>query len=158
MGKRNRILCGILCCMELAQARRSWHIALRSSHRSDRTLEVYLLALDQLIEWLTDEGHSMEVTEITPNDLRLFIVHMLAAPASMDPRWFVPPGTDLPETISMPTPRTPREDQQEQWVRDLEIDPDLYWPPDAKRGLTQTFPGITLDPRKMLAQRGIELP
>jgi ribonuclease Z len=81
-----------------------------------------------------------------------------AAPASMDPRWFVAPGADLPETISMPTPRIPREDQQEQWVRDLEIDPDLYWPPDAKRGLTQTFPGITLDPRKMLAQRGIELP
>ncbi len=75
--------------MELAQARRSWHIALRSSHRSDRTLEVYLLALDQLIEWLTDEGHSMEVTEITPNDLRLFIVHMLdtRSPATAKQRY-----------------------------------------------------------------------
>jgi ribonuclease Z len=81
-----------------------------------------------------------------------------ASPASMDPRWFVPPGADLPETLSMPTPRLPREEQQEQWVRDLEIDPDLYWPPDAKRPLTQQWPGITLNPREMLAQRGIEIP
>jgi ribonuclease Z len=81
-----------------------------------------------------------------------------AAPATMDPRWFVAPGEEMPETISMPTPRIPREDQQEQWVRDLEIDPDLYFPPDAKRPMVQQWPGITLDPRKMLAQRGIELP
>jgi site-specific recombinase XerD len=75
--------------MELAQARKSWRIALRSSHRSDRTLEVYLLALDQLIEWLTDEGHSMEVTEITPNDIRLFIGYMLdtRSPATAKQRY-----------------------------------------------------------------------
>jgi ribonuclease Z len=76
----------------------------------------------------------------------------------MDPRWFVPPGADLPETMAMPTPRLPREDQQEQWVRDLEIDPDLYWPADAKRPLTQQWPNITLNPREMLKQRGIEIP
>jgi ribonuclease Z len=84
-----------------------------------------------------------------------------AAPATMDPRWFMPPGTplaDLPETMSMPTPRIPREDQQEQWVRDLEIDPDLYWPPDAKRPLTQKWPNLTLNPREMLKARGIEIP
>ena len=53
-----------------------------------------------------------------------------AAPANMDPRWFVPPGADLPDTISMPEPKLPREDQQEQWLRDLEIDPEsdtLLW-------------------------------
>jgi len=81
-----------------------------------------------------------------------------AAPASMDPRWLVPPGAELPETLSMPTPRNPRENQQEQWVRDLEIDPDLYFPPDANRELVQQWPGITLNPREMLAQRGIDLP
>ncbi len=78
----------------------------------------------------------------------------------MDPRWFMPPGTpiaDLPETMSMPTPRIPREDQQEQWVRDLEIDPDLYWPPDAKRPLTQKWPSLTLNPREMLKARGIDI-
>ena len=79
-----------------------------------------------------------------------------AAPATMDPRWFVPPGADLPDTISMPEPKMPREEQQEQWLRDLEIDPDLYMPPDAKRRLTQKWPGITLDPREMLKSRGID--
>ncbi len=80
-----------------------------------------------------------------------------AAPASMDPRWFVPPGADLPDTISMPTPRIPRETQQEQWVRDLEIDPNLYTPPHAKRDLTQKWPGITMNPREMLKARGIDI-
>jgi ribonuclease Z len=79
-----------------------------------------------------------------------------AAPASMDPRWFVPPGEKLPETIAFPTPTMPREVQQEQFVRDLEIDPNLYWPPDAKRGLTQKYPNITLNPREMLKARGID--
>ena len=43
-------------------------------------------------------------------------------------------------------------------MRDLEIDPDLYWPPDAKRSLTQKWPNITLNPREMLKARGIEIP
>jgi hypothetical protein len=43
-------------------------------------------------------------------------------------------------------------------VRDLEIDPDLYTPADAKRPLTQKWPGITMNPREMLKARGIELP
>jgi ribonuclease Z len=80
-----------------------------------------------------------------------------AAPASMDPRWFVPEGEKLPETIEFPTPRRPRETQQEQFVRDLEIDPKLYYPEDAYREPTQTWPGITLNPREMLKARGIEV-
>ena len=105
-------------------------------------------------------GPDVQVINVTKDAIwsREASIPKNAAPASMDPRWFVPPGADLPETITMPTPRLPREEQQEQWVRDLEIDPDLYWPPDAKRGLTQQWPGITLNPREMLAQRGIEIP
>lgn len=80
-----------------------------------------------------------------------------AAPASMDPRWFVPPGQGLPDTIDFPTPRNPRENQQEQFVRDLEIDPAKYYPEDAFREPTQTWPGITINPKEMLAERGIEL-
>jgi len=80
-----------------------------------------------------------------------------ASPASMDPRWFVPPGESLPETISFPQPTIPREAQQEQWVRDLEIDPNLYWPSDAKRPLTQKYPNVTLNPREMLKARGIDI-
>jgi hypothetical protein len=80
-----------------------------------------------------------------------------AAPASMDPRWFVSSGKGLPESIEFPTPRNLRENLQEQFVRDLELDPALYYPPDAYRPQTQTWPGITINPREMLAQRGIEL-
>ncbi len=80
-----------------------------------------------------------------------------AAPASMDPRWFVKPGEKLPETIEMPTPRMPREKQQEQFVRDLEIDPKKYYPDDAYRKPTQQWPGITLNPREMLKARGIDI-
>ena len=75
----------------------------------------------------------------------------------MDPRWFVPSGQGLPDSIDFPTPRKPRESQQEQFVRDLEIDPAKYYPADVFREPTQTWPGITIDPREMLAQRGIEL-
>lgn len=80
-----------------------------------------------------------------------------AAPASMDPRWFVAPGEKLPDEIKFPTPRMPREDQQEQFVRDLEIDPHKYYPPDAYREPVQTWPGVTLNPREMLKARGIEI-
>ncbi|WP_018698277.1 guanitoxin biosynthesis MBL fold metallo-hydrolase GntH [Amorphus coralli] len=80
-----------------------------------------------------------------------------AAPAAMDPRWFLKPGEALPETISLPTPRLPREEQQEQFVRDLEIDPHKYYPPDVYRKPVQTWPGVTLNPREMLAARGIKV-
>lgn len=79
-----------------------------------------------------------------------------AAPASMDPRWFAGPGGKLPDKIEFPTPKLPREEQQERFVRDLEIDPDKYYPADAKRGLVQQWPGITLDPREMLKAKGID--
>ncbi|MDH3594843.1 MAG: MBL fold metallo-hydrolase [Rhodospirillales bacterium] len=80
-----------------------------------------------------------------------------AAPASMDPRWFVKPGQKLPKEIKFPTPRKPREVQQEQFLRDLEIDPKLYYPPDVYRKPVQTWPGVTLNPREMLKARGIEV-
>ena len=80
-----------------------------------------------------------------------------AAPASMDPRWFVKPGEKLPEKIVFPTPRMPREVQQAQFVRDLEIDPKLYYPPDAYRKPVQKWPGIVLNPREMLKARGIDI-
>ena len=79
--------------------------------------------------------------------------------ASLDPRWLVPKGTKLPEKMELPRPRIPREEQQEEFVRDLEIDPHLYYPADVDREPFQNWPdeGIVLEPRKMLAARGIEL-
>lgn len=80
-----------------------------------------------------------------------------AAPPAMDPRWLLKPGEKLPETMTLPTPRLPREKQQEQFVRDLEIDPYLYYPPDVYRKPVQKWPGVTLNPRQMLAARGIKV-
>ena len=104
-------------------------------------------------------GLDLNVINVTKDAIwaRQGVISDGAAPASMDPRWFVPPGQGLPETIDFPTPRKPRESQQEQFVRDLEIDPAKYYPADAFREPTQTWPGITINPKEMLAQRGIEL-
>ena len=51
-------------------------------------------------------------------------------------------GTDgeMPETIEIPQPRLPREDQQDQYLRDIEIDPTLYMPPDVMRDLVLALP------------------
>ena len=51
----------------------------------------------------------------------------------------------------------PREVQQEQFLRDLEIDPKKYYPPDAYRKPVQKWPGVVLNPREMLKARGIKV-
>jgi hypothetical protein len=51
----------------------------------------------------------------------------------------------------------PREVQQEQFIRDLEIDPKKYYPSDAYRKPVQKWPGVTLNPREMLKAKGIEI-
>lgn len=80
-----------------------------------------------------------------------------AAPASMDPRWLLKPGEKLPAEIKLPTPRLPREKQQSEFLRELEIDPHKYYPPDAYRKPVQKWPGITLNPKEMLEARGIKV-
>jgi hypothetical protein len=41
----------------------------------------------------------------------------------------------------------------------MEIDPDLYYPPDVDREPVQTWPeeGFFLEPKKMLKARGIDV-
>jgi len=104
-------------------------------------------------------GFDLQVINVTKDAIwsREALIPDGPAPASMDPRWFVKPGEKLPEKIEFPTPRMPREVQQEQFVRDLEIDPKKYYPPDAYRKPTQKWPGITLNPREMLKARGIDI-
>jgi ribonuclease Z len=82
-----------------------------------------------------------------------------AAVSPLDPRWVVPKGAKLPEKITLPQPKMPREEQQEQYVCDMEIDPHKYYPADADREPVQKWPeeGMTIEPRKMLKARGIEL-
>jgi ribonuclease Z len=82
-----------------------------------------------------------------------------AAVASMDPRMMLPPGATLPDKMEIPRPKMPREEQQEQFLRDMEIDPHRYYPDDAYRDPIQTWPeeGFFLEPKKMLKARGIDV-
>jgi len=104
-------------------------------------------------------GNDLQVINVTKDAIwsREAVIPTNAAPASMDPRWFVPPGEELPEEIEFPLPTMPREAQQEQWLRDLEIDPKKYYPADAYREQVTTWPGITMNPREMLKARGIDV-
>lgn len=110
---------------------------------------------DGLFMW----GFDLKVINVTKDAIwaRDGVISDGAAPATMDPRWFVKPGAKLPPTITFPDPTMPREVQQEQFVRDLEIDPKLYYPPDAYRKPVLKWPGVTLNPREMLAARGIKV-
>lgn len=104
-------------------------------------------------------GMDLQVINVTKDAIwsREALVGDGAAPASMDPRWLVKPGEPLPETIAFPTPRIPREDQQEQFVRDNEIDPKLYYPEGAYREPVQKWPGVVINPREMLKAKGIDI-
>ena len=104
-------------------------------------------------------GLDLQVINVTKDAIwsREAVIADGAAPASMDPRWFVPPGGELPDSIEFPTPTMPREVQQEQFLRDLEIDPRLYYPADVYREPVTQWPGVTLNPREMLRARGIEV-
>ncbi len=68
-------------------------------------------------------------------------------------------GTDeLPEELALPQPRKPREMQQQQATRDLEIDPALYYPPDVKREpLTKLPDPLTMPIRKIMKMFGYDI-
>jgi ribonuclease Z len=58
----------------------------------------------------------------------------------------------------VPQPRLPREEQQEQLTRDLEIDPGKYYPPDVYREpLTKLDDPQLVDLMQMAKAMGIDL-
>ena len=59
--------------MKMARATESWLLSLRSQRKSERTQETYLLAVNQLSEFLDDP----DITDITRHDIRRFLDHML---------------------------------------------------------------------------------
>lgn len=59
--------------MKTARATESWLLSLRSQRKRERTQETYLLAVNQLSEFLDDP----EITDITHHDIRRFLDHML---------------------------------------------------------------------------------
>ena len=80
-----------------------------------------------------------------------------AAVSPLDPRWLV--KGPLPDKMPLPNPKMPREEQQEQFLRDMEIDPHKYYPADVERPPFQKWPkeGFALEPKKMLKARGIDV-
>ena len=75
--------------MRLEDAHQSWNIDLRSRNISPRTLETYGLAVVQLGDFLKQRSHSLDVTEISTDDMRSFIGHMLEtqSPATSQQRY-----------------------------------------------------------------------
>ena len=62
-------------------------------------------------------------------------------------------GGELPEVIHMPGPKLPREEQQDPYLREIEIDPAKYTPPDVARDLVLELPPDGLDiPLKAMTQ------
>ena len=58
----------------------SWDLDLRASRKSDRTRETYRLAVTQLIDWLKNESRSIELGDITRDDLRGFLLWIMETP------------------------------------------------------------------------------
>ena len=57
-------------------------------------------------------------------------------------------------SVDFPDPRHNVTDVQEEFVREKEIDPDLYYPEDVKRDLVRVFPkGFKIEIPKMVAQK-----
>lgn len=54
---------------------------------------------------------------------------------ALDPRLFLAPG-EVPDAIKLPDPTRPRETQQEQFLREMEIDPHECYPRDVDRDIT----------------------
>jgi ribonuclease Z len=79
-----------------------------------------------------------------------------AAIAPLDPRWLL--KRPFPKELELPRPELPREQQQQQFLRDMEIDPHRYYPADVDRDPVQSWPeeGFKVDPREMLRARGID--
>ena len=104
-------------------------------------------------------GPDIQVVNVTPDRIwaREAAIPSGAAVAPLDPRWLMP--EPLPESLPLPGGQMDRTEQQEQYVRDMEIDPHLYYPPDVDREPVQKWPeeGFTIDPREMLRSRGIEV-
>ena len=68
------------------------------------------------------------------------------------------PGQALPNKLRLPDPVRPREAQQEQFLRDMQIDPEEYYPPDVDREVTAVWPdeGVDLDVKQLLMATGID--
>jgi site-specific recombinase XerD len=65
--------------LTLDQALSSWKIDLHAANKRPRTIEAYMLAGSQLLDFLKNRHHSLLVAEISRGDIRAFIGEQLAA-------------------------------------------------------------------------------
>ncbi len=87
----------------------------------------------------------VQVVNVTPDAvwLREAVLPGLGTVAQPSPAQLVAmvsEGGEVPEFIDVPPVRIPREDQQDQYFRDIEIDPGEYMPPDVARDLITRLP------------------
>jgi len=76
-----------------------------------------------------------------------------SAAMSMPPLRDVFPEGQIPDEIQIPKPRLPREEQQDAYLRERELDPNVYFPPDVNRELVQHYSEDTfkLDVKAIIA-------
>jgi len=77
------------------------------------------------------------------------------AAMSLPPLRAVFPEGQIPDEIPIPKPRLPREEQQDAYLRDRELDPNLYFPSDVNRDLVQHYNADTfkLDVKAIIASQ-----
>jgi ribonuclease Z len=103
-------------------------------------------------------GPDVAVVNVTKDSIwqRYAVRPEHASSSPPDPRELMAAGFPVPDEIEIPRPRLPREQQQQQFLRDMEIDPHKYYPHDADRELMQTWPEepIKLKVSELIAARG----
>jgi ribonuclease Z len=101
-------------------------------------------------------GPDVKVVNVTKDRVweRMALRPEQAALQLPDPRDLFPAG-QMPEYVQIPRPRLPREEQQDAYLRDRELDPDAYYPDDVNRPLTQQYDEETfrLDVQALIALR-----
>ena len=61
----------------MGRALDSWRHELRAANKTPRTIETYLLAGEQLLDFLKNRSHGLDVTEIGRDEIRAFIGYVL---------------------------------------------------------------------------------
>jgi ribonuclease Z len=103
-------------------------------------------------------GPDVAVVNVTKDSIwqRYAVRPEHASVSPPDPRELMAAGVQLPEELEIPRPKLPRERQQQQFLRDMEVDPHLFYPEDADRELMQTWPqeGVKIKTQDLIDARG----
>ncbi len=86
-------------------------------------------------------GPDTKVINVTKDRIweRMALRPEMPAMQPPDPRTIPFPDGEMPDYIQIPKPRLPREEQQDAFLRERELDPALYMPEDVLRPLTQHY-------------------